>query len=90
VLFALLGLVGAGIGALLAVLGVTEAQWGYGCIIPIVLYMGIQLKTGMLLIGRSWSVVLTTKDKHPRICWTVVIVESALFLVPIYRLTTRT
>jgi hypothetical protein len=29
--------------------------------------------------------VLTTKDEYPRIYWTGVIVESALFLVALYR-----
>jgi hypothetical protein len=74
------------LGALLGAYGVTEEKLEFGCLIPFALYLGIQLKTGLLVIGRSWGTVAATKDKNPRVYWTVLGVESVLFLLVIHRL----
>jgi hypothetical protein len=74
------------VGALLGAYGVTEDKIAIGCVIPVALFMGLQLKTGRLLIGRSWDTTLATKDESPRVYWIVVSVEAALCILGIYRL----
>jgi hypothetical protein len=77
------------IGALLGVYRVGEDKLEYGGLIPFALLIGIQLKTSRLVIGRSWNTVIATRDDNPRVYWTVLGVESALFLLVIYGLLTR-
>ena len=74
------------VGALLGVHGVIEDKLAIGCVIPAALFIGLQLKTGRLLIGRSWAITLATKDESPRLFWTVVCVEGALCVLGVYGL----
>jgi len=52
------------------------------------LLIGAGLKTGKLVIGRSWNTVIATRDGGPRVYWTVLGVEGGLFLLVIYSLAT--
>ena len=76
------------VGAALGKYRVDEDKLEFGCLIPLVLYIGLQLKTGLLVIGRSWDTVAATRDKNPRIFWTVLGVEGALFTLVLYGLVT--
>jgi hypothetical protein len=78
------------VGSLLGKYRVSEDKLQWGGLIPFALYLGIQLKTGLLVIGRSWNTAIATRDKRPRIYWTVLGVESVLFLLVVLRLTTAT
>jgi hypothetical protein len=88
--FAALLALAALVGALLGIYGVSEDKLIWGCLIPIALLVGAELKTGRLVIGRSWDTVIATRDKSPRVYWTVIVVETAFFLLVIYGLATGT
>jgi len=74
------------LGALLGHYKVSQEKLEFGCLIPVALYVGIQLKSGLLVIGRSWNTVVATRDKNPRIYWAVLAVEIGLFLLIFYGL----
>ena len=88
--FAALLALAAMVGALLGIYEVSEDKLIWGCLIPFAVLIGAELKTGKLVIGRSWDTVIATRDKSPRIFWTVLGVESLIFLLVIYRLATAT
>jgi hypothetical protein len=73
-------------GFLLGAYHVREDKLDWGILIPFFAFLGIEIKTGNLLIGRYWNRVLATKDKNPRLYWTVISIESALCLLVIYEL----
>jgi hypothetical protein len=81
--FVALGALAALVGALLGVHGVTEDQLAIGSVLPAALFIGLQLKTGRLLIGRRWDITLAKRDENPRVFWIVVCVEGALCLLGI-------
>jgi len=66
-------------GALLGKFNVVD-KYGFGMMIMPVLYVGIQLKTGMLVVGRSWNMVITTRDRRPQLYWTVISIEIVVFV----------
>lgn len=59
-------------------LGLTTGR--IGAPVLAALFIGIQLKTGKLLIGRSWDRVVTTRDGRPTLYWAVVMIEGLTFL----------
>ena len=84
--FVALSVIAVLVGALLGRHGVPEDKLTIGCVIPAALFIGVQLKTGRLLIGRNWDITLATKDESPRLFWTVVCVEVGLCVLGIYGL----
>ena len=88
--FAALLALAALVGALLGIHGVSKDKLSWGCLIPFALLIGAELKTGKLVIGRSWDTVIATRDESPRVYWTVLGVESVFFLLVIYGLVTGT
>jgi hypothetical protein len=73
-------------GLLLAMYRVSAGKLNWGGLIPLALLIALELKTGHLVIGRSWDVTLATRDTRPRIYWTGVSIEIALFLLGLYAL----
>jgi hypothetical protein len=72
-------------GALLGKYRVSEDKMNWGSLLPLALLIGLELTTGHLVIGRSWNTTVATREQHPRFYWTVVTIETGVFIFGIYR-----
>lgn len=72
-------------GALLGKYKVSEDKMNWGSLLPFVLLIGLELKTGRLFIGRSWNIAIATRGQHPHFYWTVITIEIGVFILGIYR-----